>query len=157
MDSIDNIDFQYLRDTYGWSQASLYINGYRHQFYMTHIFSDPLEAICMATVSLAKDVNQASFSWIDEPGQYDWQFTRNKKERYLLDVTISGYSDSNHELGEELTFLVQRDFWIDLVILEVEKVAKLLTYPHYKNNRYSHTFPWQELKQLRQYKITKMK
>ena len=106
----------------------------------------------MATVSLTKNANLAFFSWFDEPGQYDWQFTRNKQDKSLLNVTINGYSDSNHQLGKELTFIVQRDFWLDLIILEVEKVARLLTYPHYKNNRYSHTFPWQELKKLRQYR-----
>lgn len=56
-----------------------------------------------------------------------------------------------HKPAYILTIIVYRDFWLDLVILEVEKVAKLLTYPHYKNNRSPHTFPWQELKRLRQH------
>ena len=151
MNLADSIDFQYLRDIHGWSQASLYINQRRYEFYMTHVLNDPLEAISMATVSLSKNANDAFFSWLDEPGQYDWQFIRNKTERSLLDVTISGYSNSNHRLGEDLTFIVPRDFWIDLVTLEIEKVAKLFTYSYYKENRYSHTFPWQQLKQLRRY------
>lgn len=151
MDLADNVDFQYLRDVHGWSQANSFINQRRYEFYMTHVFNDPLEAICMATVSLSKNANEALFTWLDEPGEYDWQFTRNTKDSFLLDVTINGYSDSSHQLGEELTFTVQRNFWIDIVTLEVEKVAKLLTYPNYKEHRYPHTFPWQQLKQLRQY------
>lgn len=113
---------------------------------------DPLEAISMATVSLAKDANEAYFSWFDEPGQYNWQFTRNKSDRLLLNVTINGFSDDRHKLDEKINFVVWRYFWIDLVILEVDKVAQLLSYSHYKDSRYSHTFPWAELKRLRQYR-----
>ncbi|MEM8672490.1 MAG: hypothetical protein AAGF83_01260 [Cyanobacteria bacterium P01_G01_bin.67] len=106
----------------------------------------------MATVSLAKDANEAYFSWFDEPGQYNWQFTRNKSDRLLLNVTINGFSDDRHKLDEKINFVVWRYFWIDLVILEVDKVAQLLSYSHYKDSRYSHTFPWAELKRLRQYR-----
>ena len=155
----DDLDFQFLRCGHGWSKASLYINGNCHNFFPTHIFNDPLEAICSATVTLAQGYNEAYFSWFDEPGQYDWKLTRNISNPSLLDVLIYVYPSnvdgrsregSTYLLEQEIAFRTERDFWIDLVTLEADKIAKLMTYKHYKQNRDAHTFPWRELKQLKQ-------
>ena len=159
MNLFDDIDFQLLRSKYGSSNARLFINGHCHNFFMTHMFNDPLQAICEATVLLAKEVNEVYFSWYDEPGQYDWKFTKAESKQYLLDVSIYKYSDmmgyyhqqaSSNKVIEEINFKVNRDFWIALVTLEIAKIAKLLTYDCYKVERDAHTFPWQELKQLKQ-------
>ena len=157
----DNIDFQFLRCRHGWSNARLYINGDCHDFFLTHIFDDPLEAICSATIPLAKGFDEASFSWFDEPGQYDWRLTKNTSDSSLLDVSIYVYSShvdscnrqaSAYLLEKEISFLVRRDFWIDLVTIEAEKTAKLMTYKHYKSDRRPDTFPWQEFQQLQRYR-----
>lgn len=52
---------------------------------------------------------------------------------------------------QETNFKVSRDFWITLVSLEIEKISELLTYSQYKTDRNSHSFPWQELKELKKY------
>ena len=157
----DDLDFQFLRCRHGWSNARLYINGNCHEFFPTHIFADPLEAICLATVTLAKGFDEGSFSWFDEPGQYDWRLTRNSADFSLLDVLIYVYSSntigrsregSTYLLEQEIAFRIERDFWIDLVTLEAEKIAKLMTYKHYKSDLRPDTFPWRELKQLQQYR-----
>ena len=59
----DDVDFQLLRGKHGWSEAELYINGGVHNFFLTHIFNDPIEVICSATVLLAKGVDKIHFSW----------------------------------------------------------------------------------------------
>ena len=157
---MDDINFQLRRCTNGWSEAKLYINGDYHQFFLTHIFNDPLQAICTATVLLAKGTNEVCFSWYDEPGQYDWKITQAKSKADLLDVSIYEYEnmmgcdrqqDFTNKLMSEINFRVKRDFWLTLVALEIEKIARLLTYPHYKRDRNPHTFPWQDFKELKQY------
>ena len=80
----DNVDFQFLRCRHGSSKISLYINGDCYNFFPTHLFNDPLEAICLSTVTLAKGFDEAYFSLYDEPGQYDWRLTRVKSEKNLL-------------------------------------------------------------------------
>ena len=156
----DDVDFQFRRCGHRWSTASIYIDGKRHDFYLTHIFKDPLEVICSATVTLAKGYDEAHFSWFDEPGQYDWRLNKSTYNSSLLDTSIYVYPSSIDSRSREgstfllerkITFRVERDFWIDLVRLEADKIAKLMTYKHYKENRDPHTFPWQELKQLKQY------
>ena len=161
----DDVDFQFLRRIHGWSEAKLYVDGYlREEFILTHIFDDPLEAICTATVCLANGADEVFFSWFCEPGQYDWKFSKVKSEHHLLDVLIYDYLDilklnhcqsSTHQLHKKTSFRVARDFWIALVTSEAEKIARLLTYRHYKINRDPHTFPWQELKELKQYRDRK--
>ena len=157
----DDLDFQFLKCRHGWSNARLYINGDCHDFLLSHVFGDPLEAICSATIPLAKGFDEASFSWFDEPGQYNWKLTKHTLDSSLLDVSIYVYpshvdgcnrQDSTYLLEKRIFFQVERDFWIDLVTIEAEKIAKLMTYKHYKSDRRPDTFPWQELKQLKQYR-----
>ena len=155
----NDVDFQFLRRTHGWSEARLYIDGCLQEFILTHIFDDPLEAICTATVCLANGADEVYFSWFDEPG-YDWKLSKVKSEHHLLDVLIYDRSDimgsnhcqvSNSKLHQQISFKVTRDFWIALVTLEAEKIAQLLTYRHYKVDRNPHDFPWRELQELKRY------
>jgi len=128
----DDVDFQLLRGKHGWSEARLYINGYVHDFHLNHIFNNPIEAICSATVLLAKGVDEVHFSWHDEPGQYDWKLTKIKSKGDLLNVLIYKYTDmmgyyhqqiSTNKLLQETNFQVSRDFWITSVSLEIEKIS----------------------------------
>ena len=152
----NDIDF-HLRRTHGRSEA-IYIDGYLREFILTHIFNDPLEAICTVTV-LTNGADEVYFSWFCEPGQYDWKPSKVKSEHHLLDVLVYDYSDimgSNHyqnsttKLERQISFKVAR-FQIALVTLEAEKIAQLLIYRHYKIDRDPHNFPWQELQELRRY------
>jgi hypothetical protein len=78
----------------------------------------------------------------------------------MLDVLIYEYSDiigsynyqsTSNKLCRQITFKVARDFWIELVTSEAEKISRLLSYRHYKSDRDSQSFPWQELKELKTY------
>lgn len=156
----NDIDFQFLRRKHGWSEARLYIDDYCEEFTLTHVFNEPLKALLSATVYLANNSDKANFSWFDEPGQYNWQFTEVKTEHHLLDVLIYSYrgivgfgEDRNcdREIHRTISFKVARDFWIALVTSEAEKISRLLSYRHYKIARAPQDFPWQELKELKKY------
>jgi hypothetical protein len=109
---------------------------------------------------LVNNSDEAKFSWFCEPGQSDWKFTKVKSEHHLLDVLIDvypgfvgldRYQSCEHKLNRTIFFKVTRDFWLVLVMIEAEKIARLLSYKHYKRDRDSHNFPWQELKELQKY------
>ena len=160
MNLANDIDFQFVRSRYGWSQARLYLDGACESFYLTHVFDDPLAAIVYPTIALAKGANEINFSWFDEPGQYDWKIEKVRSENDLLKVTICVYDDLfgtyNKQFYEnnkvkEISFVVARDFWINIIVLEANKIATLLCYEPYKIDRNPQTFPWQELKELKRH------
>lgn len=158
----NDIDLQFRRGKHGWSEARLYIDNEVYYFLLTHIFfGDSLESLLSATICLANGKDLAYFSWYEEPGQYDWKFTKVDSENHLLDVLIYEYLDivghdnyqsATYNLRRQITFRVARNFWIALVTSEAEKIAKLLSYRHYKIDRASYDFPWQELKELKKIK-----
>ena len=53
----NDVDLQFRRCKYGWSEAILYVDNDVYNFVLTHIFNDPLEALLSATVSLIKGID----------------------------------------------------------------------------------------------------
>jgi hypothetical protein len=156
----NDIDLQFRREKHGWSEARLYVDNHVYDFILTHIFDDPLESLLSATLCLANGSDLVNFSWYEEPGQYDWKFTKIKSEHHLLDVLIYEYSDiigyynyqnNSNKLCRQIAFKVAKNFWIELVTSEAEKISRLLSYRHYKSDRNPQSFPWQELKELKNY------
>jgi hypothetical protein len=138
---------------HGWSQAILWVDGVAKDFRMTHVFSDPLAAICESANELATGSQESKFYWHDEPGTYIWSLSRIDDQQHLLNATVREfaaiiYDDTSRNAVATNTFIVARDFWIQLVIFELEKISKLLSYNNYQIGRVRDEFPSAQLSSL---------
>jgi hypothetical protein len=142
----NDIDLHLQLGKHGWSQALIWIDGVPKDFTMTHVFSDPLSAICESAIELSKGLLESVFFWHDEPGTYIWNFSRIEYQNHLLYVTIREFTEIIHNDTSQDAywtgkFIVTRDFWIQLVIAELDKLSKLLTFPHFQTGRSKEDFP----------------
>lgn len=161
MNSFNDVDFQFRLSMHNSSQARLFIDGHLcEDFFLTNMFNEPIKELISATLCLASNSDEARFTWFSEPEQYDWKLTKVKSKFDLLNVEIYKYSffigynncqGSEHGIDRIFSFKILRDFWIELVFIEIEKIVRLLSYDFYKVNRNYKNFPWQEFKTLKQY------
>ena len=70
-------------------------------------------------------------------------------DEYSDFMGFNNYQATTNRLLQQISFKVARDFWLALVASEAEKIARLLSYQHYKIDRSPQDFPWQELKEFK--------
>ncbi|MBB6052595.1 hypothetical protein [Armatimonas rosea] len=141
----DDIDLQLQHGTHGWDYARLSVNRTVHEFTLTGIFNDPLEGLAESAVRLDAGDATATFTWYEEPGRFDFTFTRIPTAQHLDRVTIV---DSDRVNVAPIEFTVKRAFWLKLVRAELSKIMLLATDEHYAKNRTVKELPWDAIQAL---------
>lgn len=148
-----DIDFHLQYGKHGWSYAMIRVDDVVKNFTMTHVFSNPLFAICESAHQLSAGIAESVFFWHDEPGTFIWKLSQISEERHLLNASISEFpeilhSDTSRDPLSVLTFVVARDFWIQHVVAELEKISKLLSFRHFQAGRSYNEFPSSQFSNL---------
>ena len=61
-------------------------------------------------------------------------------DEYSDFMGFNNYQATTNRLLQQISFKVARDFWLALVASEAEKIARLLSYQHYKYRSLSPRF-----------------
>lgn len=128
---------------HGWSDLDLWLDDQHHYFCITHIFGSPLVDIAKAILELKRGALEVTFILHDEPGENHWIMTQIPEEQHLLLVEISSTSN------QVIEFKVEREFFIQSFILELNKIAFQIGNPRFSKERAVDDFPWIVLKELR--------
>lgn len=152
----DDIDLQLQHERHGWASARLTIssseldlNKTQHVFRLTDVRSSPIQALVDAALLLAEGQPQATFTWYDEPGRFEWKFSRIPTAHHLDCLEIRFYSDdAGAKLVKMLTCTVKRSFWLKLVQAELSKLMLLASDADYSKDRYVSELPWDAMQAL---------
>ena len=137
---------------HGWSDLDLWLDDQRQDFCITHIFNSPLVDIADAMLALSRGEPETSFTLHEEPGEHTWVMSQIPEEQHLLLVEIRSYPE-NFEVSKSaykiIEFRVEREFFIQSFVLELNKIAYQISNPRFAKERDSDDFPWESLKELR--------
>jgi hypothetical protein len=139
-------------DTHYWSDLDIWIGTSHYDFSLTHIFGSPIKAVADMLLLLHSGLAQVNMTLYEEPGQHEWQLTRNSLDPDLIDITISTYGEyfeTQNPPDEIRRLSVPRELFLDSFLVELDKIATLLQYPRFAQDRNPEAFPWEEWRQLR--------
>ena len=120
---------------FGWSDLDLWLEDTHHNFSITHIFNSPMKEIARAIFELHHGASESTFTLYEEPGHHVWTMSQVADAQPLLLVEIKPYE------GTILEFQVERKFFVESFLVELNKIALQLGYPRFSKNRTPEEFP----------------
>jgi hypothetical protein len=146
-----HIDLHYVLGDHSWSSCTIEIGERTEVMVMSHLFSCPLTDFLYSLIELLDGDKEVSFCWLDEPGGYKWDISRNELDPKVLIVHISwldsngGWSESDKVLSE-IEFQVEQRFLVACVYAEVIKINELMKIKSYNKDR-NKNYPYKVIKQ----------
>lgn len=145
-----SMQVSYRLDEHGWSDLDLWCNGKHYNFCVTHIFNSPLNDIAGALLLLKQGEKEVSFTLHEEPGEHVWSISEIAEQQNMLIVELRSYDDNftvSKPAYKVIEFKVERLFFIDSFLMELNKISTQLGYPRFAKER-GDDFPWETLKEL---------
>jgi len=157
MNNSDDIDFFYSLDGYGWSTCYIFVGRRIYHMGPTHIFGNPLEELLYAFEKILKGETVVEFKWYDEPGEYRWKITTDKRQQHMMKIEIAGCTelvfDSKSKV-KTLIFNVKIKMFCLCVFYQMEKIRGLMSEKSCQKIR-GDEFPHAEYKEFRKLLLQK--
>lgn len=148
----DDIDLFFILENHGWSTCYIYVGGQMYQLAPTHVFENPIEVFLDSLTAMLEGATDVAFKWHDEPGEYNWEITRNPVQQHKVIVSITKCvqltSGSSPKL-ETLNFEVKLKLFCICVLRQMEKIRDLMTEKSFKEHREGQ-FPYHSFERFHQ-------
>src|SRR6185437_14618089 len=137
--------FHYDLTGIGWVDCTIEI-GEATATATASYLSDALDELAGAVVALLRGNEQSTATFVDEPGEYRWEFARERSDGVRIRIRFLGAGSVNYPIFEAETLL---GTFAGALLSELERLLREYGTAGYKERWVRHDFPERRIDELK--------
>lgn len=139
--------FHYDLTGIGWADCTIEI-GEATATATASYLSDALDDLAGAVVALLSGDERSTAIFVEEPGEYSWEFTRKGSDGVRIRIRFLGAGSDDHPIFEAETRL---STFAGALLSELERLLRQYGTAGYKERWVRHAFPEHRVDQLKEF------